>query len=308
MGQYIVYADILLALNFFCDFFLMWTTGRILRRNIKIYRILLASIVGALYGVVVILPSCTWMAHPFFLFAISLILLRIAYAWDEPKSFLRLVGVFYLTAFSMAGAALAGQRLLEQQGIVLGPLQTLKVGSLFFAIFIAIILGRRGWTTLRRSWHKDDFRLNIEIRIAGHSCKLSALIDTGNDLREPLSGLPVIVADYKALRPLLPEYLRKAFENTDNHDPAFILHELSVKENGGWLKRLRLIPFASIGERNGLLLGFRPDLLIFEGGSKKQTNEVFVCIYPQNLGNGCQAVVNPEIINGGEKYKEASCA
>jgi stage II sporulation protein GA (sporulation sigma-E factor processing peptidase) len=306
VNQYIVYADILLALNFFCDFFLLWTSGRILRRRINLLRISLAAIAGALYGLVVIFPACAWMAHPFCLFVISLILLRIAYAWDEPRSFLRLAGVFYLTAFAMAGAALAGERLLEQNGIILAPMQTLKAGSLFFAIFIAIILGQRGWATLRRNWHKDDFRLNIEIKVAGHSCRMSALLDTGNDLREPISGLPVLVADYQALRPLLPEYLRSAIENSANHDPTLILRELFEKGKTAWLKKLRLVPFTSIGEQNGLLLGFRPDMLIFEGAGKKQTNQAIICIYPKNLGNGYQAIVNPEIINGGEKFKEAS--
>ena len=49
MNHYIVYADILLALNFFCDFFLLWTAGKILRRQISLLRILAASIVGAFY-------------------------------------------------------------------------------------------------------------------------------------------------------------------------------------------------------------------------------------------------------------------
>ncbi|NLF80438.1 MAG: sigma-E processing peptidase SpoIIGA, partial [Clostridia bacterium] len=238
----------------------------------------------------------------------SLLLLRVAYVWDSPKTFLKLAGTFYLTAFAMAGAALAGGRLLEQNGISLGPMQTLKAGSLLFSLFIAVILARRGWSALRRNWRKEDFRLNIEIQAGGHSCHMAALLDTGNDLREPLSSLPVLVADYAALRPLLPEYLRQALEAQGNHDPAKILDQLSTRAPDGWLRRLRLIPFASIGEPNGLLLGFRPDRLILHGPPKRQTNQAMVCISIKPLGNGYQAVINPEIINGGEKYKEASCA
>jgi stage II sporulation protein GA (sporulation sigma-E factor processing peptidase) len=308
MGQYIVYADILLALNFFCDFFLLWAAGRILRRRINWLRIFLAAVAGALYGLTAVFPPLVWLTHPFCLFVVSLLLLRIAYIWDSPKSFLQLAGTFYLTAFAMAGAALAGGRLLEQNGISLGPTQTLKAGSLLFALFIAVILARRGWSALRRTWRKEDFRLHIEIRVAGHSCRMAALLDTGNDLREPLSGLPVLVADYAALRPLLPDYLRQALEAPGNSDPAKILDQLAARPPDGWMRRLRLIPFASIGEQNGLLLGFKPDQLILDGAAKKQTNQVMVCISLKPLGNGYQAVVNPEIINGGEKYKEATCA
>jgi stage II sporulation protein GA (sporulation sigma-E factor processing peptidase) len=309
MSQYIVYADILLALNFFCDFFLLWTAGRILRRNISLLRILGASLVGAVYGLTPIIPSLLWLSHPFCMFVISLLLLRIAYHWDSPKNFLSLAGVFYLTAFAMAGAALAGGRLLEQNGIILGPQQTLQAGSLLFAVFIAIILGRKGWKALRKSWQKEDFNFNIIIKVGGRSCKLKALIDTGNDLCEPLSGLPVLVAEYQSIKSLLPEYLRRSFEKYGSKVPDQVLHDLSLKQRSdGWLRRLRLIPFASIGNRNGLLLGFRPDMLLCEGIEKKQTNQVMVCISPDGLGNDYQAVINPEILEGGEKYKEASCA
>ena len=308
MNHYIVYADILLALNFFCDFFLLWTAGKILRRQISLLRILAASIVGAFYGLTVVIPALTWMAHPFCMFVVSLLLLRLAYRWDEPKSFLRLAGVFYLTAFAMAGAALAGSRLLEQNGIVFAPMQTLKAGSLLFALFIAIILGRRGWSAIKKNWHKEDFQLKIKIMVNGHSCQMPALLDTGNDLREPLSGLPVLVADYQALRTIMPEYLRQAFEQHGHDSPEMVLHEISTHNTDGWLKRMRLIPFASIGKQNGLLLGFKPDMLILEGASKRQTNQVMICISAESLGNGYQAVINPEILNGGEKYKEASCA
>lgn len=308
MNHYIVYADILLALNFFCDFFLLWTAGKILRRQISLLRILAASVIGAFYGLTAVIPALTWMAHPFCMFVISLLLLRIAYRWDEPKSFLRLAGVFYLTAFAMAGAALAGSRLLEQNGIVFAPMQTLQAGSLLFALFIAVILGRRGWSALKKNWHKEDFQLRIKILVNGRSCQMPALLDTGNDLCEPLSGLPVLVADYQALRIIMPEYLRQAFEKFGHDSPETVLHEISSHNTDGWLKRMRLIPFASIGKQNGLLLGFKPDMLILEGQSKRQTNQVMICISAEPLGNGYQAVLNPEILNGGEKYKEASCA
>lgn len=308
MNHYIVYADILLALNFFCDFFLLWTAGKILRRKISLLRILASSVIGAFYGLTAIIPALTWMAHPFCLFVVSLLLLRIAYRWDEPKGFLRLAGVFYLTAFAMAGAALAGARILEQNGIVFAPLQTLKAGSLLFALFIAIILGRRGWSALKKNWQKEDFQLQLTINVNGRQCRLPALLDTGNDLREPLSGLPVVVADYQAMRSIMPEYLRRSFEKYGRCSPEMVLDDIAAHTNDGWLKRLRLIPFASIGKQNGLLLGFKPDSLILDKADKRQISQVIICISAEPLGNSYQAVINPEILNDGEKYKEASCA
>ena len=106
-------------------------------------------------------------------------------------------------------------------------MQTLQAGSLLFALFIAVILGRRGWSALKKNWHKEDFQLRIKILVNGRSCQMPALLDTGNDLREPLSGLPVLVADYQALRIIMPEYLRQAFEKFGHDSPETVLHEIS---------------------------------------------------------------------------------
>ena len=308
MGQYIVYADILLALNFFCDFFLLWTAGRIAGRKISLLRCFLAAAAGAAYGLTAVYPALNWLTNPFCVLTVSLLLLRIAYQWKDPLSFIKLAGIFYLAAFTLAGAALAGERLLEHNGIILAPIQTFKAGSLLFALFIGLILGKRSINLLRRSLHKDDFRFHITISVGGKSCRLQALLDTGNDLLEPISGLPVAVANYQAIRSLFPEYLKRAIEDEHSDDPGAIIHSMAEQGRSGWLKKLRLIPYASIGQSNGLMLGFRPDELIIEGKFRQKTAQVMICITKEDLGNGNQAIVNPEIISGGEKCKEVSCA
>ena len=307
MYQYIIYADVLLALNFFCDFFLLWAAGRILRRSVSLPRICLGALCGALYGLTALYPALNWLTHPFCLFVISLLLLRIAYRWDGPAGFLKLTGVFYLTAFTMAGAALAGERLLEQSGVQLNPMQTLRTGSLLFAVFLAVLLGKRGVSFLRRTIRKDDFRLHLKITAGLRSCEISALLDTGNDLREPLSGLPVVVAEYKALLRIFPTRVAELLNKGADKDPALLLRELAREQNG-WGKRFRLVPFSSVGKNDGLLLGFRPDELIISGAGRSRTDQAIVCITFAELGNGYQAVVNPEVLDCGEKYKEASCA
>lgn len=308
MSKYIVYADILLALNFFCDFVLLWTSGRILRRKTSLPRITAAAALGALYGLTAISPALNWMTHPFCLFVISLLLLRAAYEWDCPLSFLKLTGSFYLCSFTLAGAALAGERLLENNGIILAPTETFKAGSLLFAIFLGAILGRRGFRMLRRNWQKEDFRMRIQISANGKRCILPALIDTGNDLAEPLSGLPVIVASYAALKPLFPAEVSHAIERYAEVDPALIIKSMENATTRNWRNRLRLIPFSSVGKSNGLLPGFRPDELVIMGREKRHTDQVIIGITMQELGNGYQAVINPEVLAGGEKHREVSCA
>ena len=43
-----IYVDLIILLNFFLDFLLLLSVGLILRRNTKIYRMIIASLIGGL--------------------------------------------------------------------------------------------------------------------------------------------------------------------------------------------------------------------------------------------------------------------
>jgi len=307
MGGYIVYADVVLALNFFLDFFLLWAAGCFLRRETTLPRLLAASALGALYGAGLLLPSLAWLYRIPAVVAISLVLLLAAYSWKGYGAFFRLLAVFYLIAFAMAGAVLAGSRILAGQGIAIGMQETVRGASLLFGLVMAMILARRGVALIKRNWQKEDFRVSLEIWLAGRSCSLNALIDTGNDLREPLSALPVIVADYRAVKALFPERLRAAWQLY--HDDAALLVQ-TMAESGdaeGWGRRLRLVPFASIGKKHGLLPGFRPDRLFITQNGQRQTADAYICIAGRGFSAGIdyQAVINPEVFAHGAEIKEA---
>ncbi len=308
MGAYTVYADVLLALNFFLDFFLLWAAGCFLRRRTPLWRLLAAAALGALYGAGLLLPGLTWLYRIPAVVAVSLILLLVAYPWQGYGAFFRLLAVFYLTAFAMAGAVLAGSRLLAGQGLSFGMRETVRWASLLFGLMMAAILARRGMALIKRNWQKDEFRVILEVWLAGRSCKLTALIDTGNDLREPLSGLPVIVAEYRFLQPLFPERLRLAWQLYQ--EDAARLVQFLAEEGGqdGWARRLRLVPFASIGKNHGLLPGFRPDRLIITENGRRYGVDAYICIVSRGFSAGTdyQAVINPEIFAGGNEIKEAA--
>ncbi|MEG1996860.1 MAG: sigma-E processing peptidase SpoIIGA, partial [Clostridiales bacterium] len=238
---------------------------------------------------------------------VSLILLQLAYAWQGVGDFLRLAAVFYLIAFAMAGAALAASSFLAEQGIRIGASQTVKGGTLLFALGAAVALGRQGLRLLRKSWQKDNFLVTVEITAAGRRLKLPVLIDTGNNLSEPVSGLPVIVTSYTVVRELFPQGLKVLFQQYGAVDPAEIIQHLNVNGDAdGWAKRLRLIPFSSIGKNHGLLLGFRPDKVVVTAENGCFIAQAIVGLSPRELtGEDFTAVMNPQIMMGGEKIREA---
>lgn len=301
MSGYVVYLDVLLLLNFCMDFLLLWTAGRVQRRATPLWRLLLAAALGGGYASCMVLRLPQWLWSPPAAILVSLLMLALAYPYGGLRAFLRLTGAFYLAACAAAGAALAAAALMQKSHWP-GSLISVRWVALLMALPVALIVSRRSYTALRRAWSRDSFRARLQVEAAGRRTALTALIDTGNDLTEPLSGLPVVVADYRALTVLLPERLRQAW-NAAPDRPEQVLQRLSgASDTDGWLRRLRLVPFSSIGRRGGLMLGFRADRVVLEHSGRRISGQAVVALSCGDIsGNGYQAVVNPALLEQGKE-------
>lgn len=90
--------------------------------------------------------------------------------------------------------------------------------------------------------------LRTQATVAGKTVSFRSLLDTGNFLRDPLTGQAVVLADSNVAGRLLglgPEDLR---------DPAAALPGLAARQPD---VHARLIPFSAVGTEKGLLLGVR---------------------------------------------------
>ena len=304
MSGYKVYLDVLLLLNFCMDFLLLWSAGRCLRRRVSLPRLLAASALGSVYAAAMVWELPRWLWSAPVAVAVSLLLLALAYPGGSPRERVRLAVAFYLIACAAGGAALAAAGLL-QDSLWFGlssARSRLRWATLLLTVPVTLIAGCRGYTALRRAWSRESFRARLQVSAAGRRAELTALIDTGNDLTEPLTGLPVVVADYRALAALLPERLRQAW-TADPEQPERVLQSLSQSaDTDGWLRRLRLIPFTSIGRKSGLLLGFRADLVVLEQQGRRVSGQAVVALSRGVIGSGgYQAVVNPALLIRGKE-------
>ena len=111
--------------------------------------------------------------------------------------------------------------------------------------------------------------------------ELKALLDTGNQLADPVSRYPVVIVEYEAVKDYLPPEFRETLEEDGEPDLAALTAVLTAR---WWLTRLRLIPYRSLGKSGGLLIGFKPDAveIVYEGRMMR-TPRVVVGIYRHRL-------------------------
>ena len=243
----IVYADALLALNAAVDYLLLLAAGRLSGLALNRPRMGLGALLGGVYA----LLSARW---PGFFSLLSVkalagaLLVWVAFA-PQPRLW-RGVLSFYLCGAALGGCvyALTG---LRNAGAAPGSVFPVSLPTLALAFalgyaLLSLVLRRRARQAQRRV-------LRAELSLGDRRAVFSVLEDTGNELRDPVSGRPVLVAECAALGPLLdrPETLAL--------DPAQALEPL--RRQG---LRARLLPCRSV-TGGALLLCFLPDAAVLEG-------------------------------------------
>ena len=114
----------------------------------------------------------------------------------------------------------------------------------------------------------------LKIKTRMGSTEVEALIDTGNRLREPLSGLPVMVVGKRCLRGLL--------------DDSF-LEQRSKRLAPGF----RIVRYGALGG-NGEMCCFRPEsVCIWRKGGWTEVQDLWVAIYPGEIPSGVEALAPP---------------
>lgn len=113
--------------------------------------------------------------------------------------------------------------------------------------------------------------------ISGKKVNIHAIIDSGNLLKDPITGAAVIVVE----RAKLEEIVEK--EILDNLE-SIMKGQYQVLENEEYISRFRLIPFSSLGKQNGMLLGFKPDFTEVEiDGVNREVGNTVIGIYDKSI-------------------------
>lgn len=245
----VIYLDLVMLLNFLVDFFLLLGTNRLSGFPAGGWRCALSALLGAIYSGACLLPGMAFLGNILWR-CISLGFMGVI-AFGCNRSAVKRSGIFLLLTMSMGGAALCLGR-GDFLSVVLCALLCLVLAAVCFGGQI----GGREYVPL-------------QISLEDRTVNLIALKDTGNTLRDPVTGEPVLVIAGDAavrLTGLTMEQLRHPLET------------LAARPLSG----LRLIPYHSIGNGGSFLLAKRFSEVTMAGVRKS----AMVAFATEGLGNG----------------------
>lgn len=277
-----IYIDIVLVENIIMNFIILFATAMVLKIKIKYIRLFSASLLGAVYSVVAYIGILELYTSIIMKILLSILIVYIAFNPQSLKKMWKNLVIFYLTSFVFGGVAFAliyvvrPQDILMKNGLFLGtyPLKTVLLGAIISLLVILI-----AFKIVKGKFSKKDMFCDLEIKINNTIVKTTAMIDTGNCLKEPITNIPVIVLEHSLLYECIPKQILNNLDNIIGGDFEEIPQE--IKET--YISKLKLIPFSSLGKQNGILLGIKPEYVKILTEEKEKKINVIIGIYNKSL-------------------------
>lgn len=228
-----VYADVLVIVNVYIDFFLLWCVRRFLQLSVPNKRLICGALAGGALSLSALLPVKAAGCSLLLAIATAVLMALATFAPMRPRLFLRATVCLLGCTLGLAGFfVLLLQWVTPRSLAVLGFV-------VYFDLSPAVLFGMTCgayvifWLCEKLLPHgtRAVRCCRFCIEHGGRQVTVTAKADTGCALREPFSGLPVILCEQQILSPLSPAP-----------------------------ESLRVIPYQSVGG-SGLLTAFLPDHL-----------------------------------------------
>lgn len=260
----VIYVDVLFVINFFITFLLLLFTAKMAKREAKLVRILAGSAVGGAYSLVILLDELHFLVTFLGKAVAAFLIIFIAFGFKRFYIYIKAVAIFFFSNMLFFGVIISLWFAFRPEGVVVNNSTVyfdISAKILLFSALAAYLISTAVIKIYNKTISKKEI-YSLTIIKNNQSVHLFAFLDSGNKLKEPFSGYPVIIAD----------------------------------ESKFDFEAERIIPFDTVGGE-GMLRAFKPDKIILSAGAKSfETDRAYVALSKVN-SKDFSAILNPEILN-----------
>lgn len=276
-----IYADIIFLINFFVNGSILYMTGILRRKRAKIWRLALGAAATALFYTLTIFTPLAPFLNIFTSFVILAPGIFFSFSLANIRDFSITLLISYVCAFAMGGIAMVSVYILDAGHARAWSSHSLSIQhfspqNILISIAVSFALLKFTQRHISKKILSKQVFCRFKIYLHDGMVELNALVDTGNNLIDPISLSPVIVAEFDKIKSLLP--------------PSITAKDFDT--------RIRMIPYSSIG-KSGVMTGFRPDKIeITQGSVHKEAGDVIIgiCDFALSKDGEYQALMNPLLI------------
>ena len=278
-----VYVDLYFLINTCMNLLTLMITATLLHRKVSRLRAWFSAALGGIWAVMALFFGMGdfWMilCDGAIIFLMSYIVFATKKAPFQTLLKCTVVGV--LTSMILGGVMTALYSLFNRIHLPLDNANENSASVLIFALIAALasVATVEGGRFLGLS--KKSEYITVNAVLFGKSVTLRAMVDTGNYLREPMSGRSVIVADKTRILAVLPTSLSQALESPSAEK------WLSEKQ---YATQIRLIP-TNTATGTGMLPAILPEKLTLTNGKETYTADYLIAPAPIKGNSDFDAVI-----------------
>ena len=278
-----VYVDLYFLINTCMNLLTLMITATLLHRKVSRWRAWLSASAGGLWAVLSLFLGVEGFWGLVCDGAVIFLMSAAVFATQKNafKTLLKCTLVGVLTSMILGGVMTALYALFNRIDLPLGDAQE-NSSSLLVFILIAALAGLatvQGGRFLGLS--KKTEYVTVTAVLFGKPLTLRAMVDTGNRLREPISGRSVIVADKARVLAALPPTLAEALQSPSAQ---------KWLSDDKYATRIRLVP-TSTATGAGMLPAILPDKLTLTNGGETYPADYLIAPAPMQDNADLDAVI-----------------
>lgn len=292
----VAYLDLIVLENLCMNYLILYTTGKLLNRDIRKMRIFVGSLIGALYVFSLYVNVSAFLLNVSKV-VMAFVLVKIGFNSKSVKCVLKEAVVFFMISFVFSGCALGFVYFMKPKviyivnGVIIGGEYIFELLMISAVVSFLLIKASMRLIKLKQKLSKADMICKIEIGLDGRSVVMNALLDTGNLLTDPISKEAVIIVERKKLVSLIPQ---GEFYKIDH-----LLGGDDFLESDSYNARLRAIPYVSVGNKNGIMIAYKVDFVKVEYQDEiNEIDDVLIGIYDDTLtkNNKYSALIGLQVL------------
>ncbi len=297
-----IYLDIVLLENFIMNYIILFSTAIMSKTKISYLKIGIASFVAGVYSILNYIWNLGNLESIGIKFLISILIVLIGFHSRKLKTIIKQLILFYLVSFTFGGISFMllflvnPSSIVFENGLLVGsyPVKITIAGGLLGVVVISVVS-----YVIKDRMKTKSMLCDLEIFYKGEYQKLKTMIDTGNLLKEPISQTDVIIVEKNSLRGMISDDI---LDNLDN----IMQGKWLASKDDIYAYKFKVIPFSSLGNENGLLIGFKPDYIKILDEEECIRDDVMIGIYNGKLckSNLYTSLIGLDILNHTKTLKE----
>lgn len=195
-----IYADVLILENSIVNFFLLTLTMKAIKHKSKITALLCSSLIGGIYTLVLIIPQLNLLSYLPCELIVAYIMIRIVCGKTSILSNVKVLFVFLMITFTLSGVCFLLS--IKENIYLLGntfKLEKYSIKYIMLGIMIIYIAYSRIIEYMRDKLFVNNYIFDIEFEVEDRQYRFKSFLDTGNELREPITNLPCILIERKLI-------------------------------------------------------------------------------------------------------------